>query len=175
MENPFVGQTYHDGDKDWDAPQWRLLMDKELVDGDQLDFEREREKHSYVGQNEVGLKHPITGATIKLKDDGCIELLANEDTGILLNPKDNSIIFFGDSVHIASKDTHIHTRPNGFAWNYHTFNPFLYYEDETHKAPSFRSDTGKDYKILERRERKWLYDEKMNSILSNLGIEVERR
>jgi len=175
MSDAFIGRTYNDGDKDWDAPKWRTLMDKELIDGVPVNFEKERTSNYFISEQEIGFKHPQTGATIKLRDDGAIELFVNEDTGMRFDPKENAIIFYGDSIHMVSKDTHIHTRPHGFAWNQNTFNPALYYEDESHPLPSFQSTEGKNYKVFGGKARKSLYDEKIEGLMRNLGTEVVRR
>lgn len=173
--NPFAGTHYVDGDKDWDAPEWRKVLDKELVDGDQIEFEKERQKNSRISENETGIKHPVTGATIVAKDDGSIEVFANEDLGFRLDPKENAIIFYGDAIHMATKDFHVHTRPDGFKWNSHAFNPWLYHEDETHDRPSFQSSNGKSYDIFQKKDRKSLYDDKISSLLKQIGVEVEER
>ena len=175
MTNAFVGKQYVDGDKDWDAPEWRQLMDKELLDGQAVDFEKDRQVNYYIHQDEVGFKHPKTGATLKLRDDGAIEMFVNEDTGLRLNPADNSVVIYGDNLHIVSKDTHVHTRPDGFSWNGNTFNPALYYEDEKNPLPTFQSTAGKTHKIFSGKDRKSLYDTKVIELLGNLGIEVEKR
>jgi len=175
MSDVFSGKKYVDGDKDWDAPEWRRLIDKELVDGDEFDFEKERQAKSRFGEDETGIKHPKTGAVIRTNDDGSIEIFVNEDTGIRLDPKENAIILYGDMIHSASKDFHVHTRPHGLAWNYKTFNPALHYEDEKHPLPKLTTAAGKEYGIFSGKPRRSLYDSKVTELLGKLGIEVEER
>lgn len=175
MSEAFVGTRFADGDKDWDAPKWRLLMDKEMVDGGTIDHEKEQEAHQYFAENEIGLKHPKNGTMIKLKDDGAIEMFVNEDTGIRLDPKENAVLIYGDMIHMVSKDLDIHTKPSGFSWNKHVFNPALYFTDDKNPLPQFTSKQGKDYSLFTAKPRPSLYDDKMKTLLSNLGIEVSKR
>ena len=175
MSDAFVSTKFIDGDKDWDAPEWRLLVDKELVDGQAIDHSKEQEQHQYFSENEVGLKHPKTGAMVKLKDDGAIEIFVNEDTGIRLDPVENAVIIYGDAIHMVSKDMDIHTRPQGFSWNKHCFNPALYYTDETNPLPKFTATNGNDYSLFSGKPRPSLYDDKITSLLVKLGIEVKKR
>lgn len=175
MSEAFVGSKFIDGDKDWDAPKWRLLMDKEVIDGESINHAKEQETHQYIAENEIGLKHPKTGAVIKLKDDGAIEIFANEDTGIRLDPNENAIVLYGDVIHTVSKDMHIHTQPHGFSWNRNSFNPALYYTDEKNPLPKFTSKDGGSYSVFSGKARPSLYDKKIKSLLDNLGIEVKQR
>lgn len=175
MSEAFVGARFVDGDKDWDAPEWRLLMDKEVVDGQTINHAREQEVHRYFAENEIGLKHPKTGAMVKLKDDGAIEFFVNEDTGIRLDPKENAVIIYGDVVHMVAKDVDIHTRPQGFSWNKHTFNPALYFTDDKNPLPQFTAKNGKEYSLFSGKPRPSLYDDKVKTLLDGLGIEVKKR
>lgn len=175
MSEAFVGAKFVDGDKDWDSPEWRKLLDREMMDGQAVDHELEREKHQQIGRREIGLKHAQTGATIKLRDDGAIEMFVNEDTGIRLDPKENTVIIYGDVVHVAAKDMDIHTRPHGFSWNKNLFNPALYYTDDKNPLPKFTGKNGTDYSIFSGKARPSLYDDKLKSMLSVLGIEVKKR
>ena len=175
MTEAFTGKTYLDGDKDWDAPKWRTLLDNELVDGEEVDFEKQRQVDYYIAQDEIGLKHPKTGATVKLKDDGSMEMFVNDDTGIRLDPVANAILFYGDVIHTVSKEMNIHTKPHGFSWNGHSLNPALQYEDEKIAFPSFKAENGTDYKLFSPKKRPSLYDSKVQELLNNLGIEVEKR
>jgi hypothetical protein len=175
MTEAFVGTKFVDGDKDWDAPEWRLLLDKELVDGQSVDHSKEQESHRYISENEIGLKHPKNGTIIKLKDDGAIEMFVNEDTGIRLDPKENAVLIYGDVIHMVSKDLDIHTRPHGFSWNRHLFNPALYFSDDKNPLPQFTSKNGSDYSLFSEKPRPSLYDEKVITLLNDLGIEVKKR
>jgi hypothetical protein len=175
MSEAFTGIQFIDGDKDWDAPEWRLNLDKELTDGQPVDHEKEREAHQYVAENEIGLKHPNNGTTIKLRDDGGIEMFVNEDTGIRLDPKENAIILYGDVIHTVSKDLLLHTRPDGFSWNQNLFNPALYYTDDKNPLPKFTTKNGTDYALFSGKARASLYDDTVTGLLSNLGIEVKKR
>ena len=175
MSEAFIGSKFVDGDKDWDAPNWRLVLDNELTDGEAMDFERERDKILYMAENEIGLKHPKTGTTLKLRDDGSIEMFVNEDTGIRLDPAQNAVLIYGDVVHMVAKDVDIHTRPHGFSWNKNLFNPALYYKDSNNPLPQFSATNNTNYSIFSGKARASLYDDKLNSLLNDLGIEVKKR
>jgi hypothetical protein len=143
-------------------------------------LEKNVEKIVFISEDEIALKHPRTGATIKLADDGAIEMFANEDTGMRFDPKDNSIIFYGDSVHFATKEMRMHTKAHGLIWNNHNFNPYLYYGDTNEEGRSIPKVTaennGKSSQVplFQEQERKHYYDDKVFRIIEDLGIETSR-
>lgn len=182
VSDTYVNKIYGDGDKDIYLPYWRQVVQKEMVNAKTSDLEVEKEKRQVISEDEIALKHPKTGATFKLCDDGAIEMFVNADTGIRLDPKDNAIIFYGDAIHMATKETRIHTKPYGFIWNNYNINPYLYYGDQvngqryipraaiTSKNESGQ-DTSKTIPIFQEQKRKQYYDSKVNDIISSMGIE----
>ncbi|UOE58074.1 hypothetical protein [Cytobacillus oceanisediminis] len=181
MNEAYVNKVYGDGDKDIHFPYWRQVLQKEAVSFDPISLENELEKWTFIGEDEIALKHPKTGATFKLCDDGSIEFFVNEDTGIRLDPKDNSIIFYGDSVHFATKEMRMHTKPHGLIWNNHNFNPFFYHGEKVagkRIIPKVSTETfsgKKDLPIFQEQKRKAYYDDKVNSIIEEIGIETAGR
>lgn len=179
-DDAYVNKTYGDGDKEIYSPYWRQVLQKELTNFEAKNLESEQGSYVFINEDEIALKHPVTGATIKLADDGSIEFFVNEDTGIRLDPTDNAIIFYGDSIHLASKETRIHTKPYGLIWNNHNINPYLYYgdkvEDERHIPKALMSTVKGDLStpIFQEQTRKHFYDDKVNSLIEELGIETSR-
>lgn len=88
----------------------------------------------YFKQKEVGLKHPVTESVIKLTDDGFIDIFADDQLGIRIDPNTKSINILGENINLLAKNVNVRTNPNGFIWNGYYFNPQLYYEDEKERA-----------------------------------------
>ena len=184
MNDAYVNKTYNDGDKDIYLPFWRQVLQQELVNSLPKSLEKEQENRQFISEDEIALKHPITGSTIKLCDDGSIEMFVNEDTGLRLDPKDNSIIFYGDSVHFATKEMRMHTKPYGLVWNNHNFNPYLYYGDKvgdkrnipkvTMVSTTESGESTINAPLFQETSRKQYFDTKVNSIIEELGIETAR-
>ena len=109
---------------------WRENVNKYLARGP-IDLNQlHKNTYKYTG-TEPGISHPNTGAAVKLRDDGCIDIFAGENTGIRIDPNANSLNLFGDKVNIWSSETSIHTEENSLMWNYNPLNPDLYmHQDE---------------------------------------------
>lgn len=180
MSENYVKKTYNDGDKDIYLPEWRKILHKENANFEAMNLSVEIDKYMFIGENEIALKHPQTGATFKLSDDGGIELFVNEDTGMRFDPRDNSIVFYGDSVHFASKETRIHTKPHGLIWNNHNVNPYLYYgdkQDGERSIPKVKMQNAvreTEAPLFQEQRRKHYYDDKVNSLIEELGLETPR-
>lgn len=56
------------------------------------------DKMSSFSDNDIGLINPISKSLIKIKDDGCIDVFSNNDSGIRIDPHNNTINFFGDLI-----------------------------------------------------------------------------
>ncbi|MFE4029157.1 hypothetical protein ACFX4N_23670 [Priestia sp. YIM B13551] len=184
MSEAYVNKTYGDGDKDIYFPYWRQVLQNENLNFNAKSLEKEQENLQTIGEDEIALKHPVTGATIKLCDDGSIEMFVNEDTGIRLDAKENGIIFYGDAVHFATKEMRMHTKPYGFIWNNHNFNPYLYYGDKVGEqrvipklstvSTTEEGQANINVPLFQENTRKQYYDEKVTSIIEGLGIETTR-
>ncbi|MEX3713569.1 hypothetical protein ABFV99_14290 [Cytobacillus horneckiae] len=180
MNDAYVNKTYGDGDKDIYLPFWRQVLQRELTNAEVKNLERLQESMQFINEDEIALKHPATGSTIKLADDGSIEFFVNEDTGIRLDPVDNAIVFYGDSVHFAAKEMRMHTKPYGLIWNNHNFNPYLYHGDKVdnqQQIPRASMMTPKgeiNVPLFQKQQRKHFYDDKVKSIIEDLGIETSR-
>lgn len=188
MSNPYVNKTFSDGDKELYLPYWRQVLQKEVTNFKEIDLEKEREKKMEILEDEISLKHPNTGSVLKLLDDGSIEMYVNEDTGIRMDPKENAIVFYGDVIHMATKETRIHTKPYNLIWNNHNFNPYLYsgdkvndkrYIPQTWVKYGTKTTIGeKDqltYKekfipIFQEQTRKTYYDKETKQLLEEIGI-----
>lgn len=76
-----------------------------------------------IKEYEVALKHPETGAIVKLTDDGFIDVFAGPQVGIRIDPATNSVNLFGDSVNVIANNFNVRTKPHGFNWNGRIFDP----------------------------------------------------
>lgn len=184
MKEAFIEEMYGDGDKEIYVPHWREIIQNEVVRQEKRDLEKVTDTDTFIDENEIAMKHPITGATIKLRDDGAIEMYVNEDTGFRMDPKDNAIIFFGDVFHAATKETRIHTKPHQFIWNNHNFNPYLYYgekEGDQRYIPKIKTHvkegegvSERNVSIFQEQNRKGYYDNKVKDIMREIGIDFSR-
>lgn len=91
-----------------------------------------KKTYKYSG-TEPGISHPNTSASVKLRDDGCVDIFAGDNVGIRLDPNAGSVNIFGDKVNLWSSTTSIHTEENSFMWNYNPLNPDMYmHQDENY-------------------------------------------
>jgi len=181
MNQAYVTKEYGDGDKEIYMPYWRQVLKTEQTNLKGLDLDRSIEETKFISEDEIALKHPQTGTTFKLRDDGSIELFVNEDTGIRLDPKENAIVFYGDAMHFATKEMRIHTKPQGFIWNNHNLNPYLYYGDKLpgrRIIPQLKLEThygATSIPMFQEQARKTYQDSKVNELLNELGIDTATR
>lgn len=85
--------------------------------------ESEDAKDYTIKEREVALKHPETQALVKLTDDGFVDIFADNQLGIRLDPSTNSITLFGDNINVLAQRFNIKTNQDGFTWNGRAFNP----------------------------------------------------
>lgn len=78
----FEYRGFSDGDRLYKVPEWKKWVEEAEYDVDGL--MKMQEKKSRIKKNEIGMKHPKTGASILLRDDGSIEILSGQGTGIVL-------------------------------------------------------------------------------------------
>lgn len=87
------------------------------------DIVRESEKY---GDREVGLTHPDHSGFIRVRDNGDVEIFADEGLCIIMNPRSKSITFVADSIKFITR------KESGLRWNNLAFND---------KATSFNQTT----------------------------------
>jgi hypothetical protein len=131
-----------------------------------LEFSHKKVKHESldskdykIKQTEIALKHPDTGAIVKLTDDGFIDVFAGPQLGVRVDPNTSSINLFGDSVNVIANQFNVRTKPYGFNWNGRVFNPALY--------------SGDDQGVMTQAKQKVRYSEGMVEILKDLGLPAE--
>ncbi len=76
--------------------------------------------------NEPGFTHPHTGASVRLRDDGCVDIFCGEHVGIRMDPNAKSVNVFAEKFNVWSTTTSIHTDRDKFLWNYNPINPEIY-------------------------------------------------
>lgn len=72
--------------------------------------ESEDLKDYVIKEHEIALKHPETGAVVKLADDGLIDIFAGPHVGLRIDPANHSINLFGDSVVVNANSFKVNTR-----------------------------------------------------------------
>ena len=80
------------------------------------------QSYRYKG-DEPGFTHPVTGASVRMRDDGCIDIFAGPMLGIRMDPNANSINLICEKLNIWSRTTSMHTDNDKFLWNYMPINP----------------------------------------------------
>lgn len=123
-----------ENDKENTSASWREKMDSMSSKKVMKDIAYDSQKDYFIKEEEIALKHPQTGAVVKLTDDGYVNIFAGPTLGIRLDPQTNSINFFGDNINLVGKQVNLVTKPNGFCWNGYYFNPELYMENETERT-----------------------------------------
>lgn len=123
-----------ENDQEFLVPSWRNKIDSMGTKKVMKDIAYNDQKDYLIKEDEVALKHPKSGAIVKLTDDGYVDIFAGPTLGIRLDPKSNSINFFGDTLNFVTKQMNIVTKPNGFCWNGYYFNPELYMENDTERS-----------------------------------------
>lgn len=106
----FEEYKHKNGDDSFDIPSWRKMAEEELRRNKKSLGQSSKEDFS-VKEKELALKHPVTGASIRLTDDGAIELITGNGNGIRVT--DDGISMFGKSLIISTGLYEIHTKENG--------------------------------------------------------------
>jgi hypothetical protein len=137
--------------------EWQgSLMDLHYTHG-RVKHESEDTQDYYIKETEVALKHPETGAVVKLTDDGFVDVFADDKLGIRLDPATNSITLFGDNVNVIAQNFNIKTKPDGFTWN----------------GKAFNSKIQQDENIMTTPKNPIRYSEGMVTLMKDLGLPVE--
>jgi hypothetical protein len=185
---------YPEGDDEYYLPSWKekiisigqVNKPKDIAYSDTNDY--------FIKEDEVALKHEVTGATVKLTDEGYVDIFAGPRVGIRMDPKTNSINFFGETINMITKNMNLITKPNKFIWNGYYFNPELYFESPTERKQTI-TGTKEYYHMTheaepEKRTLKWhsdswsvrpmiksdskrQYSDGMNQLLKDLGLPIE--
>lgn len=116
------------------SPQWRKKINAMGSQKTTKDIAYNHNNDYLIKEEEIALKHPSSGSVVKLTDDGYIDIFAGPALGIRLDPKTNSINFFGDNINLVGKQVNLATKANGLCWNGYYFNPELYMENDTERT-----------------------------------------
>lgn len=74
------------------------------------------QEDSFYQHNEVGLNHPTNNAFIRIRDNGDIEIHADDGLGIILGVARKNITFYADEIKFLTKQS------AGLRWNDLAFN-----------------------------------------------------
>lgn len=103
----------------------------------------------YFGDREVGLNHPDVKSFVRLKDNGDVEIMANEGLGIVLRPAKNSILLYADHVQIMTKEQ------DGLKWNDLSFNS----KATAYNEPTFIKQIATDFHNTYKGVEHFLFDQ----------------
>lgn len=110
----------------YNNPSWKEDIDFLNSNFGYIDIKSAMEYEQVYNNNEVGLRHQLNGAGLTVRDDGCIDIFADESTGIRIDPNTQSITLIADNINSISKVFNLRTKPDGFRWNLNAINPELY-------------------------------------------------
>jgi len=111
----FEKEEFRDGDSSFEAPKWRKLVEKQLQKKEHISFKKRMEDQFFVNEDEVSIKHPETGAAIRLKDNGDIEIVTGEGSGIRLSNK--GVDLFGKNLTMSGSHLNLYLKENGVVKN----------------------------------------------------------
>jgi len=80
-------------------------------------MQRPTDQNDNFSLNDVGITHPSNDAFIKIDEAGKIFIMSEPNLGVIFDPSNGSISWFGDKVNVVTK------QDEGFKWNNLTFNP----------------------------------------------------
>lgn len=106
----FEEYRHKNGDDAFDIPAWRRMAEEELKRSKKSLSEKSLEEFS-IREKEIAIKHPETGASIRLTDDGSIELMVENGNGIRIT--EDGVSFFGKKLSISTGLYELHTKKNG--------------------------------------------------------------
>lgn len=108
----FEYKLYPDGDVVFELPLWRKTIESIQSNLVSVSYTENELDNRTFQEDEVGLKHPVNGSMIRIKDDGTIEAFTAYGTGIRIK-KDNTTQLFSDRVQIIGRELDIRSSPNG--------------------------------------------------------------
>ena len=104
---------------------WRGKLSKYLSEDAVFPDEKIKEDRWFTPR-EPGFTHPDNKSTVKIRDNGNIDIFAGEELGIRISPNNNSITMLCDKLNLMTSQTLLHTDDDSFIWNYWPFNPYIY-------------------------------------------------
>lgn len=111
----FEKEEFRDGDSSFEVPKWRKLVEQQLKKKEHVKFKTQLEEKFFVAEDEVAIKHPETGAMIRLKDDGSIEIVSGEGSGIRIT--NNGVDLFGKNITMSGNHLNLYLKENGVVKN----------------------------------------------------------
>jgi hypothetical protein len=124
--------------RDSETPEWKTRLQN--IKNKDVNTINQYNNQLVYGKNEVGMKNPNTQSHLKIYDNGNIELLAGDASGISINDTYDTVNIYGNSANMNTHRLSINTRPYGFVWNGYLLNPQLYqlYNDDLRLEASTR-------------------------------------
>lgn len=92
-----------------------------------LDLEDKVLKQYQFNNKDIGFNSPTSDSFIRLKENGIIEVLANEKTGVCIDPIKKNINIFADHINLKASVINHECEPMGFRINGYALNPLFYH------------------------------------------------
>ena len=108
----FEKKIYPDGDSIFSLPKWKQIAEEIEAGLKPVSYEKNEEQNRMFQEDEVGLKHPVNGSFIRIKDDGAIEAFTAYGTGMRINTNNTSQLF-SDRVQLIGRELDIRSNANG--------------------------------------------------------------
>lgn len=89
---------------------WQRVLKDMYYSHGKVSHDSEDTKDYVIKEYEIALKHPETGAMVKLTDDGLIDVFAGPQVGIRIDPHNHSVNLFGDSINIKANSFNVETK-----------------------------------------------------------------
>ena len=107
----FEDKKYLDGEASFKTPLWRRRIESAHAGIGELSYSEMLKEQRTFQQNEVGLKHPTNGSSLRITDSGAIELFTGYGTGIRIS-NNETMQLFADNIQLIGRETKISSQPN---------------------------------------------------------------
>lgn len=168
------------------TPDWYGSLTQLKETSGQIDFASRSVTDKLIKKQEVAMKHQDNNSVVKIDDDGRVLIFADNELGIIIDPKTQSINLVGQNLNLMGNNVQVKSDMNHFSWNGYPFNPQMYYESETEKGLTLsgqkqkRGDNTKDWQTTNVSVSPFLpkinsqpYTDGLIDMLKNLGLPVE--
>ena len=142
-----MSKLYNDGIKKYDLPQWKKSATSYAEKNKRIYHQEIMGREGQIKEDEIALKHPVHGSTVKLTDEGCIEIFANDRLGMRMDPSSDSLFLFAENIFLFGQSIDVNAKNNGIHINKHTLNSNLFFENENEEQIVLHGERKKNGKV----------------------------
>jgi hypothetical protein len=89
-----------------------------------VDYKKLAEQSYLYDEEECGMIHPTTRASLRFRNNGDVEVFSSGYSGFVASKEGKSANLFGEKINLsADKEVRVNSEPLGFSWNFNIFNP----------------------------------------------------